>query len=417
MRPSLCSARTRARRGPVKPRARRGPVKLLALLWIVTASPACDGGQAQTRQPGEGEGGELGDAKLDGRGPGGIGGVTAGLTKAAPEIVEAEALLAEGKAEQALATIDAAIARDPTHARFHYVRGNALSYLDRDGEARVAYIKANELDDTDALPHAALGNLIAFAPDATLEQRRESIVHFQTALHLDPRLATAHQSLGVVLLSLGQAQEAVEALDTANRLMPTAEAAYSLAQAHAELGDDAKALSFAKSAVEYEPGPSGVDLRLFHARLLAKAGRVDDATREFEQAATLAADSAPLRLEVARGLLELGQADAAMVHMQWLLEAGPDQAPILVNYGRILVAQGQAKAGLAQFDRALELSPGSQAAQTYRIEALVAAKRCKDARAQFDALAEQLGWSRASGAELPRALAKAKAYLDAGSCK
>jgi tetratricopeptide (TPR) repeat protein len=402
MRRSLCSAR------------------ILALLCV--ASPllaACDRGQPNTRQPGEGEdeGGELGDAKLDGRGPGGIAGVTDGLAKADPKVVEAEALLADGKAEQALALIDDAIADNPSHARFHYVRGNALSYLDRDGEAWVAYVKANELDGSDALPHAALGNLLAFQDDATLEHRRESIVHFQAALHLDPRLATAHQSLGVVLLSLGRAQEAVEALDTANRIMPTAEAAYSLAQAHAQLGDDAEALSYAKSAVEYEPGPSGVDLRLFHARLLAKAGQVDDAAREFEQAATLAADSAPLRLEVARGLLELGQPDAAMVHMQWLLEAAPDQAPIVVNYGRILVAQGQAKAALVQFERALELSPGSQAAQTYRIEALVAAKRCKDARAGFDQLATQLGWSRTSGAELPRALSKAQAYLDAGSCK
>lgn len=388
---------------------------------IALAAPllllGCDGSSPSTRNPDEGEGDELGDSQLDGRGPGGIAGITSGMADADPKVVEAEALLADGKYERALATIDEAIAQNPSHARFHYVRGNALSYLDRDAEAREAQNKAIELDPNDPLPHAALGNLIAFQDGATLDHRREAIEQFQIALKLAPELAPAHQALGVCLLSLGQLPEAVEALETADRLDGNVETAHLLAQAHAELGNDDKALAYAKSAIEYEPEASGVDLRLFHARLLAKLGQADEAAAEFERAAKLAGDSAPVRLEVARGLLELGRADAAMAHMQWLLEAAPDQAPVQVNHGRILVAQGKTQEALAAFDRALELSPGSQAAQTYRIEALVAAKRCKDAKAGFDTLAAQLGWSKASGDTLPRALAKAQGYLDAGRCK
>jgi tetratricopeptide (TPR) repeat protein len=390
-------------------------LSLVFATLLLTTLLACDGDKP-TKHPDEPED-DLGDGKLDGRGPGGIGDVMAGKADADPKVVEAEALLAEGKYEQALATIDDAIAKNPNLARFHYVRGNALSYLNRDADARAAYEKAIALDETDALPHAGLGNLIAFQADAKLEHRSEAIPHFQAALKLDPNLAVAHQALGICLLSLGKLQEAVEALETADRLYPNVETAYGLAQAHAELGNDQKALAYAKSAIEYEPEQSGVDLRLLYARLLAKNAQPKDAAREFEQAAKLGADSPLVRFEVARGLLELGELDAAMVHMQWLLEAAPKEAPVWVNYGRLLIAQGKPKDAIAQFDKALELDPTSQAAQTYKIEALVGAKRCKDARAQFDKLAKQLEWEKGSDKPQPRALVKAQGFLDAGKCK
>lgn len=382
--------------------------------WLLLANPMLLGCEKpSSTQPEDND--ALGDGQLDGRGPGGAGGLLDG--KADPRIVEAEALLAEGKYEQGLAVIDKAITDNPDYARFHYVRGNALSYLDRDAEARAAYEKSIALDDTDPLPHAALGNLIAFAHDVTLDVRLQAIPHYQTALKLDPRLAPAHLALGIVLLSVGRLPEAVEALENANRLEPTAETAYSLAQAYAKLGDDQKALEQAKSAVEYEPEQSGVDMRLLYARLLEKNGQPTDAAREYEQAAKLVPDSPLVRFEVARGLLELGDPDAAMVHMQWLLETTPNEAPVWVNHGRILIAQKKPKEAIAQFDKALEIDPGSQAAKTYKIEALVAAKRCKDAKAVFDALAKQLEWSSSSDKPMPRALAKSKGFLDAGKCK
>jgi tetratricopeptide (TPR) repeat protein len=382
---------------------------LTLVLALVLPTFACDG--KPTRSPEEAHD-ELGDGQLSGQGPGGVGGLLDG--KADPKIVEAEALLAEGKHERALALIDEAIAAEPNQARFHYVRGNALSYLDRDQEAEAAYRQAIELDPDDALPHAALGNLLAFGAQATPELQRAAIQQLQAALEREPRLAAAHQSLGVVLLELGEYDKAVEALANADRLAANVETSYALAEAHGKLGNVEQAIAHAKSAVEFVPDASGVDLRLLYARLLMRGDRNDDAAREFERAAKLVPDSPPLRLEVARGLLEMGKADAAMVHMQWLLEVAPHEVPVIVNHGRILVAQGQANEAVKRFDDALKIQADSQAAQTYKIEALVAAKRCKDAKKVFDGLAKQLGWTK--GQPLPRALSKAQAYLDAGKC-
>jgi tetratricopeptide (TPR) repeat protein len=395
----------------------------LRSLWLVLALgglpalAACDRG---TTNPDEIDDDGLGEGDLTGAGPGGIAGVTAGMADADPKVIEAESLLADGKAKEALARIDAAIAENPSNARFFYVRGNALTFLDRDDEAAAAYAKAIEIDPDDALPYAAIGRLIAFRDGASAEDKQRAVEQFQTALKLDPKLAAAHQSLGVVLIALDQHQLAVEALENADRLGGNVETAYLLAQVHGELGNLQKAVGYAKSAVEYEPEASGVDLRLLYARLLLKNNQPDDAAREFERVATLVPDSPPLRLEVARGLLELGQADAAMVHMQWLIETIPTEIPVIVNHGRILVAQGKPKDAIVRFDEALAIEADSRAALTYKIEAQVAAKRCKDARTSFDALTKALGWTpadvkAAKPDALPRALIKAQGYLS--GCK
>ncbi|PRQ07222.1 tetratricopeptide repeat protein [Enhygromyxa salina] len=391
--------------------------KLMLVLALGLSAPlGCDG---PTNNPDEIDDG-LGQGELTAAGPGGIGGITAGMAEADPEVVEAEALLAKGEATQALARIDAAIASNPSNARFYFVRGNALTYLDREAEAEAAYAKAIELDADDPLPHAALGQLIAFRDGASREDKQRAVEQFQVALKLDPKLATAHQSLGVVLIALDQHQLAVEALENADRLAGSAETAYLLAQVHGELGNLQQAIGYAKSAVEYEPEVSGVDLRLLYARLLLSNGQGDDAAREFERVATLVPDAPPLRLEVARGLLELGRPDAAMVHMQWLIETIPEEIPVIVNHGRILVAQGKPKDAIARFDAALAIQSDSRAALTYKIEAQVAAKRCKDARATFDALTKALDWTpadvkAAKPDTLPRALLKAQGYL--AGCK
>jgi tetratricopeptide (TPR) repeat protein len=377
---------------------------------------ACDGGS--TNNPEEVDD-DLGDGQLTGKGPGGVGNLIG--EDADPKVVEAEAMLADGKYKAALERIDAAIAEKPDIARYHYVRGNALTYLDDDAGAKQAYQRAVELDPEDALPLAALGRVIAFHDGATKEDKQRAVELFTAALKLDAELGSAHQSLGVVLLALEQYPQAVEALENADRLDGNAETAYLLAQAHGKLGNFDEAVTHAASAVEFEPGASGVDLRLLHARLLLEAGQADASAREFEQVAQLVPDSPPLRLEVVRGLLELGKPDAAMVHMQWLLTAVPNEVPVIVNHGRILVAQGKPKDAISRFDEALKLEPGVRAALTYKIEAQVAAKQCKEAKKTFDALAEGLGWEggKARAAkleELPRALEKARGYLDP-ACK
>ncbi|MFV8756694.1 tetratricopeptide repeat protein [Nannocystaceae bacterium ST9] len=366
---------------------------------------ACDRPTVQPDEPDD----DLGEGKLDGQGPGGAGDLLGGEEQD-PAVVEAEALIAEGKFDQALERIDTAIAEQPAIGRFHFVRGNALTHLNRDSDAQIAYEAAIELAPEDPLAYAALGNLLAFAKDANATDKRAAIAQYQKALKLDPELAAAHQALGTVLLDLGDSQRAIEALDNANRLAGGVETEYLLAQAHKQAGNPEQAIAHAKSAVEYEPGASGVDLRLLYARLLLDADQKDAAVREFEQAAKLVPDAPPLRLEVVRGLIDAGKPEAALVHVEWLVAQVPDELPVIVNYGRVLSALGKTKEAIAQFDAALAKDPNLHAAHVYKIEALVAGKQCKPAKKAYAAFEKLLP-------DQPehRALVKARGFLDA--CK
>ncbi len=374
---------------------------------------ACEPGPTVPPDAGD----ETPDESLDGTTLSGQGPGMAELTGvgADPEVVAAERLLAQGKTRDALETIDAAIVQRPEHARYHYVRGNILSHLERDDDARAAHLQAIDLDETDALPHAALGNLRGLQPGATPADKRAAIDHYQVALHLDPELATAHLSLGVVLLDLGRFEQAAEALENADRLAASVDTAYTLAQVYARLGDNTKAVAHVESALEFEPDASGADIRLLYARLLLKAGRDEDAAREFERTAKLVPRSPPLRLEVARGLLDLGRAEAAMVHLEWLLSVVPDEAPVLVNFGRALIEIGEPEKAILQLDAALERAPGSQAAAVYRIQALAAAGECRKAQKGISALSTQL--HQRDGDPAPRAVVKARRLLEASGCK
>lgn len=378
--------------------------RLIPAIVLVCLS-ACDGPTVSPDEPDD----SLGDGKLDGKGPGGAGGLI-GAEDQDPAVVEAEAMIAEGKAEQALTRIDEAIAGQPEVGRFHFVRGNALSHLDRDSDAQIAYEAAIELAPEDPLAYAALGNLLAFAEDANETDKRAAIAHYQKALQRDPELAPAHQALGTVLLDLGDSQRAIEALDNANRIAGGVETEYLLAQAHKQAGNTEQAIAHAKSAVEYEPTASGVDLRLLYARLLLDAGQTDAAVREFEQAAKLVPDAPPLRLEVVRGLIDAGKPDAALVHVEWLAAQLPNELPVMVNHGRVLSALGKTKEAIARFDAALAQDPSLQAAHVYKIEALVAGKQCKPAKKAYTALEKLLP-------DQPdhRALVKARSFLD--TCK
>src|SRR5690606_27859416 len=75
-------------------------VRLCASLLLATPTLlACDG--EPTKHPEDEPNEDLGDGKLDGGGPGGIGGIL-GKADADPKVVEAEALLADGKYERGL---------------------------------------------------------------------------------------------------------------------------------------------------------------------------------------------------------------------------------------------------------------------------------------------------------------------------
>jgi Flp pilus assembly protein TadD len=147
---------------------------------------------------------------------------------------------------EALATLDEALARDPREARLHYARGQLAFSAGRFAEAESSFLRTLEL-----------------APD----------------------LSDAHNFLGAVYQELGRLDEAERAYRQAlaNPAWPTPDKAWlniGLLHLRQERPDDA--LAALRRAVELEPRNFKAHYEL--AALLDRLGRLDEAAREYEVA-------------------------------------------------------------------------------------------------------------------------------------
>ncbi len=328
--------------------------------------------------------GTLGAAELGASHGGGRAGLAGGLGPGGAfvdaRVRTAEAMIVEERYEEALATMNEAIAERPEHGQFHYVRGNALGHLDRDKDALIAYAKAIELDDRDFRAHGAVATMTAHG----LGDLEGSIESFQRALKIEPGFGVGHYGLGVVLLQLGRSEAALEALENAYSLMGSSpDVLFALSRAKAQNGDLDGAADAGRKSVDLEPGPEGVDLRLAYARILSARGDNQLAAEQLEKTAALAPKNAALQIEVVRALLDIDRASLALPIVETLAISHPKEIAVLINHGRVLAALGRLDGrdgALARFEVARAAKPGVHGAHHYAVKALVRANRCSAAK-------------------------------------
>ena len=194
--------------------------------------------------------------------------------------------------QQAVALFEQAIDRDPGYARAYagladaFVQMGSHTYLDPPkayGQARAAAERALELDPDLADAHASLG-LIAFVHDWDVAAAER---HLRRAVELDPASATARYHYSRVLTSRGQNEEAIAQAQAAVDLDPLSVAAVvQLAGAHTMAGQTMESIAQLKKARTIFPGQFRVHYSLAFA--LGAAGRGDEAVAAAEQAVGIA---------------------------------------------------------------------------------------------------------------------------------
>jgi Flp pilus assembly protein TadD len=131
------------------------------------------------------------------------------------ELQQVRALLAAGKAREALARADAQLARNPRDAQLRFVRGVILTELKRTDEARDAFQRLSE--DFPEQPEPYNNLAVIYAGEGRLENARAAL---ERALAAAPNYATAYENLGDVYL-----QMAADAYQRAAKLDPASRAA------------------------------------------------------------------------------------------------------------------------------------------------------------------------------------------------
>ncbi|MBK8173928.1 MAG: tetratricopeptide repeat protein [Rhodospirillales bacterium] len=150
--------------------------------------------------------------------------------------------LGMGRAAEALASIDSAIAANDKLAAFRISRSAALLSLGRYDEAAQSIDIALRLDGNNAEAHNVMGNILV-----AQGQPQAAVACYEQALALRPAYAEAQNNLGSGLRAIGRLDDAERALRAALDLRPTYPSA--LANLGLVLQEQAR---YAEALVAYE---------------------------------------------------------------------------------------------------------------------------------------------------------------------
>jgi tetratricopeptide (TPR) repeat protein len=259
----------------------------------------------------------------------------------------------EGRVDEAIATVQKALAQDPEIVEAHTLLGNFHGKAKRHEAAVAAYRRALELDPEHqgalfslALAYKNMGRLA------------DAEAGFERARQLDPRngkvlwqIADTWMQQGALDRAEAVLKEAIERKVDVPRFelklaecyiemkrFPEAEsllrdalrqkadlktAHYNLALVHEERGELPKAM--AEYEAELQQSPKGYRASFNLGRLLLRAGRTREAVERFRNAVTVSPDFAIGHLYLAKALLDTGDLTGAQAAARQGLAAKPER--------------------------------------------------------------------------------------------
>jgi tetratricopeptide (TPR) repeat protein len=209
-----------------------------------------------------------------------------------------------------------------------------------------------------------------------------AVVCLRKALAIDPGNARAHNSIGVALQQLGQAEEALSHHQQALALSPDmAEAHAGLGNAHRLLGRLEEAAGHYQNALSVKPGYAVAHNDI--ANILHVLGRSDEAIDHYQHALSTQPDDADAHYNLANVLAARGRRAEAIPHYATALEIRPGFADARNNLGNVLQMLGHPDEAVAHYEAAAALNPGY--AEAYNLgKACFALSRYEHAIAAYE---------------------------------
>ena len=159
------------------------------------------------------------------------------------------ALMALGRANEALDSFDQAIKASPNHADANFNRGVALQSMGRFEDAASSYARATEIDPADAQAWNNRGVVLG-----ELQRLDEAMRSLDRALSLQPGYADAHNNRAVILGEMRDFGGALQNLDRAIALKPAyVDAWYNRGNMQVEMQDWPAALASYEQAITIDP--------------------------------------------------------------------------------------------------------------------------------------------------------------------
>lgn len=249
------------------------------------------------------------------------------------------ALLKNGRQEQAKTYFETAIKLSPRYADAHNNLGVVLLNERRSAEALKEFQDAAGMKDKYADAYYNQGEALL-----QLGRSAEAVEALRTSLQINPNNPKAHNNLGIALLDLGKVDESIAEERRAVALDPTMpEAHYNLGNSLSRAGNTAEALAEYDTTLKINPRYARADNNA--GVILLNQGKRDEARRRFE--AALAIDP---NYPEAKQNLELVSRPAPVVEHSGSAEDQNNRGDALLKSGRIEEAK-------AYFESAIKLSP------------------------------------------------------------
>ncbi len=261
------------------------------------------------------------------------------------------ALLDEGRVDQAIAEYREALRIKPDYAESHNNLGNALYQQGHFEEAIAQYRAVLAAKPWYAQTHNNLGNVLLEAGHI-----EEAAAEFREALRLDPWEPQAHNGLGNALLRQGHVEEAIGEYRNALRLNPDfAQSHYNLASALFKQGHTDEAAAEAREAGRIDPSFAVNHKGLGDA--LLQEGSVDGAIAEYREALRVNPDDAEAHYSLGTALLAQGRNAEAAKEFREALNIDPSHAAAHCDLGNALLRLGYSAQAVSEYREALRLNP------------------------------------------------------------
>lgn len=256
----------------------------------------------------------------------------------------------QGRNEEALLSLDQALALQPEAADSHHARGLVLKKLGRLGEAVAAYDSALALAPGHAEAHHNRGTALRHQGLVS-----EAVAAHERAVQLRPRSPEIRNGLGMALHAAGRYEDAVSQYDDALQMRP----GDSQIQNNRGMALHAQG-RFEEAAAAYEQalraGPSCETLMNLGVTRW-KQRRHALALQHLDAALALDPDDTSAQLNRANVLADLDRPDEALAVYRRLIAAQPGDVDAILNTANVLRDTGRHEDSVAHYNRALQLAP------------------------------------------------------------
>jgi tetratricopeptide (TPR) repeat protein len=257
-------------------------------------------------------------------------------------------------------------------------KANQLLASGQPAQAAQLYRQMLQIQPHDA--HTYYNLSLALDTDGKFPAERQAL---ETAIKLDPTLAQARSKLGVLDMSEGHPDDAIQNFKKAIELDPQlTEAQLNLATIYDGRGQVKEAEALLSQATEEDPKYAQAHFNL--GMVLAQQQRFPEAEAELQTAVNLDGSNLGAQTALAEVQAREGKSENSIEILRKVVAAKPNSFQDHLNLGIALADHLEVEAARAEFTQAVALNPGSAVAHYNRGRLLLDERHFEDAKPELE---------------------------------